>query len=232
MDGFNWDPLDDVSDEARKRLEAFQSLLLQFNRKVNLISADSESAFENEHVRHCLTLLHRRFPDGAQIVDWGTGGGLPAIPLAITNPEATVYAVDSVGKKVRIVRTMARRLGLENCFPWHGRAEAWEGEAHYSVSRATAPLAELWSWHRRVVVPWEGEPWEGEPDLRDADDFWTPGLLCLKGGDLTEETADLRDTDPAVSVERVELGSLLGRDDHFWAEKKLVAVTRDADAAP
>jgi len=227
MAASDWDPLRNVSAEDRNRLEAFQALLLPFNQKVNLISADSESAFEDEHVRHCLTLLHRRFPDGAQIVDWGTGGGLPAIPLAITNPDATVYAVDSVGKKVRMVRTMARRLGLENCFPWHGRAEDWEGEAHYSVSRATAPLAELWSWHRRVVVPWEGER-----DLRDTDDIWTPGLLCLKGGDLTEETADLRDTDPAVSVKTVDLGPLLGRTDHFWAEKKLVAVTRDADAAP
>ena len=131
-----WNPLDALTEEKRNRMEAYQALLLRFNKKVNLISSGSEDDFREQHLLHCLTLLHRDFPAGAKVVDWGTGGGLPAILLAIARPDLTVYAVDSVGKKVRMVRTMTRRLGLENCFPWHGRAENWEGEAHYSVSRA------------------------------------------------------------------------------------------------
>jgi 16S rRNA (guanine527-N7)-methyltransferase len=163
---------------------------------------------------HCLTLTVRDFPDGCTIVDWGTGGGLPAIPLAICEPEVTVVGVDSVGKKVRAVRTIARRLGLENCFTWNGRAEEWAGEAHYSVSRATAPLATLWRWHRRVAVSRDDAP---------GNDAWPPGLLALKGGDLSNEIAALRSADPDVGVERYNLENLLGRNS-FFGEKKIVAV--------
>jgi len=215
-----WDPFDTLSDAQGKRLEAYQELLLRFNQKVNLISADSEADFRDQHLRHCLTLQYRSFPRGAMIVDWGTGGGLPAIPLAIANPEATVYAVDSVGKKVRMVRTMARRLGLENCFPWHGRAEDWEGEVHYSVSRATAPLADLWQWHDRVALA------AGPNEAAEDDGFWEPGLLCLKGGDLSGEIADLHTVAPEVRVEQRSLSALLGRTDAFWRGKTLVSVTR------
>jgi 16S rRNA (guanine527-N7)-methyltransferase len=211
-----WNPFDDLSDEQRERLDDFRALLLRYNRKLNLISAGSEDDVREQHLLHCLTLLRRGFPGGARVVDWGTGGGLPAIPLAIARPEVTVYAVDSVGKKVRTVRAMTRRLELDTCFPWHGRAENWEGEAEYSVSRATAPLAELWTWHRRVATG-DADPAAGE---------WEPGLLCLKGGDLSSEIADLHDADPEARVHQHSLPDLLGRSGPFWAGKKLVHVTR------
>lgn len=146
-------------------------------------------------------------------MDWGTGGGLPAIPLAIACPKVTVFAVDSVGKKVRAVRTFARRLGLDNLFGWDGRAEKWTGTAHYSVSRATAPLADLWSWHRRVVEPF---------DDASADD-WPQGLICLKGGDLSEEIQDLHKVEPTATVSEEQIFPLL-RDQHF-RHKRIVSVT-------
>lgn len=214
MSSPEWNPLDDLSAEKKNLLQAYQSLLLRFNRRVNLISSESERHFRTQHLLHCLALTVRDFPAGCTIVDWGTGGGLPAIPLAICYPEVTVVGVDSVGKKGRAVRTMARRLGLDNCYSWTGRAEDWDGEAHYSVSRATAPLATLWRWHRRVAVDLD-EPF--------GDDEWSPGLLALKGGDLSDEIDALRVETPDVTIEHHPLEPLLGRNG-FFGEKEIVAV--------
>jgi len=209
-----WTPFDSLTDEQRGQLEAFEEQLLRFNQRVNLISPETEAAFRTRHLLHCLTLTARDFPDGCTIVDWGTGGGLPAIPLAICEPEVTVVGVDSVGKKCRAVRTIARRLGLENCFTWNGRAEEWAGEAHYSVARATAPLATLWRWHRRVAAPLDEAP---------GADAWGPGLLALKGGDLNDEVAALRDDAPDAEVARHPLEDLLGRNG-FFGPKEILAV--------
>ena len=209
-----FDPFSQLSQSQHEALDRYEEQLLHFNQRVNLISPETEGAFRTRHLLHCLMLTVRDFPDGYTIVDWGTGGGLPAIPLAICYPQVTVVGVDSVGKKVRAVRTIARRLGLENCFTWNGRAEEWTGEAHYSVARATAPLADLWQWHRRVAVSLDDAP---------GDDAWPPGLLALKGGDLSNEIAALRSADPDVGVERYNLENLLGRNS-FFDEKKIVAV--------
>src|SRR5690606_41790758 len=112
----------------------------------------SEERLFERHILHSLSLTFRKFPAGSTVVDWGTGGGLPAVPLAIVFSDVRIHAVDSVRKKVQAVRTMARRLGLENLDTWHGRAEAYPGDADFSVSRATASLSVLWSWHARVAV--------------------------------------------------------------------------------
>ncbi|PSQ96653.1 MAG: 16S rRNA (guanine(527)-N(7))-methyltransferase RsmG [Bacteroidetes bacterium SW_9_63_38] len=214
METRTWNPFEHLSDSQRQQVNAFEEMLCRFNDRVNLISPDTERHFRSQHLLHCLTLTLHDVPDGCIIVDWGTGGGLPAIPLAIRYPEVTVVGVDSVGKKARAVRTMARRLGLDNCYAWAGRAEDWEGEAHYSVSRATAPLDQLWQWHRRVVVDLD------EPPTEEA---WPQGLLVLKGGDLSDEIAALEDVDSEAAVERGSLQLLLGRNG-FFGEKKLVTV--------
>ena len=214
METLAWSPFDALTAEQEEQFDALEEQLLRFNQRFNLISPETEDSFRKRHLLHCLTLTVRDFPDGCTIVDWGTGGGLPAIPLAICYPEVTVVGVDSVGTKSRAVRTIARRLGLENCFTWNGRAEEWTGEAHYSVSRATAPLATLWQWHRRVAVPLEETTCDNE---------WPSGLLALKGGDLSDEIADLRGTAPDVAIERRPLDELLGRNG-FFGEKEIVAV--------
>ena len=214
METLAWSPFDALTAEQEEQLDALEEQLLRFNQRVNLISPETEDAFRTRHLLHCLTLTVREFPDGCTIVDWGTGGGLPAIPLAICYPEVTVVGVDSVGKKSRAVRTIARRLGLENCFTWNGRAEEWTGDAHYSVSRATAPLTDLWRWHRRVAIPLGDAP---------SDSEWPPGLLALKGGDLSDEIADLRAFDPDVEIDRHPLAERLGRNG-FFGEKEIVAV--------
>lgn len=210
-----WDPLADCSPEQRVQLRAYAELLLNFNQRVNLISRETEAEeeFEERHLVHALSLARKPFPAGRVVVDWGTGGGLPAIPLAIRFPEVQFHAVDSVGKKIHAVRSMARRLELANLDAWHGRAESWPGRAHYSISRAAAPLAALWSWHERVRIP---------VALAAAEEDWAPGLLCLKGGELQSETAALHEVEPALKVQLHPLEPLLGRP--YFAEKYIVHV--------
>ena len=147
------------------------------------------------------------------LVDWGTGGGLPAIPLAIAFPDVTIHAVDAVGKKIQAVHTMALRLGLSNLHPWHGRAEAWPGAAIYSVARATAPLRDLWRWHIRARDP-------HEPTTQEHD--WRPGLICLKGGALCTEINMLQQRYPSVHVETTPLEPMLGTS--YFSEKYIVEV--------
>ena len=179
-----------LSPEQSERLHHYVERLLEINTRVNLISRKDTADVYNRHVVHSLALASRPFITGSIIVDWGTGGGLPAIPLAVCFPSCSIVAVDSIGKKARAVEQMAAELGLSNLSVWNGRAEQWRGKAHYSVSRAAASLTTLWDWHKRVRIPAE-----------TVDDCWPPGLLCLKGGDLTDEIAQLERAARRVSVE-------------------------------
>jgi 16S rRNA (guanine527-N7)-methyltransferase len=204
------------------QLHALRDQLLHFNRRINLISREDEAHLWTHHIVHCLALAARPFPAGSVVVDWGTGGGLPALPLAICFPAVEVHAVDAVGKKVRAVRAMGRRLGLDNLHSWHGRAEQWPGQAHYSVSRATAPLATLWRWHRRALL-------DESPPSADTT-AWRPGLLCLKGGDLRGEIADLRAVAAALTIIQHPLQPVLQHP--FFAEKMLLEVRSEQKAPP
>jgi len=213
------DPFETLSDAQEARLRGLRDQLLHFNRRINLVSREDEAYLWTHHLVHCLALAARPFPAGSVVVDWGTGGGLPALPLAICFPAVEVHAVDAVGKKIQAVRAMARRLGLDNLHPWHGRAEQWPGRAHYSVSRATAPLATLWRWHRRARLA---------ASIAINDTAWRPGLLCLKGGDLRDEIADLKAVEPTITVIQHPLEPLLQHP--YFAEKVLLEVHPDSRA--
>lgn len=215
------DPFASLTQEQREKLRQYEALLRRFNQRLNLISREDETHIETHHIRHCLELARCAFPAGSAVVDWGTGGGLPAIPLAVAFPGVTVYAVDSVEKKVQAVRTIARRLGLENLYPWHGRAEDWPGAAHFSVSRATAPLADLWRWHARIAEPL------AEPLPEQKERSWPPGLLCLKGGDLRAEVAALKADFPNVQVEQSTADP--GMERGYFADKYILAVTSQTE---
>ena len=211
------DPVASLTDEQNKQLRAYASELVRINQQINLISAATEDEIWKRHIRHCLTLTQRDFPEGSVVVDWGSGGGLPALPLAIACPHITMHAVDSVRKKMQAVRMMARQLRVENLHTHHVRAEAWEGgPVHYSVSRATAPLVDLWSWHVRVATPLRALP----------EDAWAPGLLTLKGGHLSEEIAGLKAAFPNVEATSHPLWPSLGGT--YFEEKVLIHVTASA----
>jgi 16S rRNA (guanine527-N7)-methyltransferase len=179
----------ELTAEQRDKLIELTSLAQTFNAKINLYSEASTRDFWTRHIMHSLMLAGKPFPPGARVVDWGTGGGMPGLPLAILFPNVEFILVDAVQKKIRAVQAMARRLSLNNVTAWHGRAEAWEGTATHSVSRATAPISVLWAWHEKNTM-------NSSPSRDDA--AWRPGLLCLKGGDLTSEISDLNGSDPNV----------------------------------
>lgn len=204
----------EADDRQRDLLDRYRALLLDWNDRVNLVSRKLTAEVLARHIEHCLTLTLRTFPEGARLVDWGTGGGLPAIPLAIALPHVWVTAVDATAKKVRAVEDMAARLGLDNVRAVHTRAEAFDGTADYSVSRATAPLVSLWAWHRRCAS-----------DIRVADkNAWRPGLLALKGGDLTDELADLVRRYPEALPELIWLAEAFPARAEEYAERVIVAV--------
>ena len=185
-----------LSAATTEKLRAFESAFVQLNKHLNLVARRDAPHFWERHIRHSLALTVRGFPEHAHVVDWGTGGGLPAIPLAIAFPALRVTAIDAVEKKIWAVRKLKRELGIENLDTWCGRAEQWPGNATHSVSRATAPLATLWKWHQRVADP--------EASAAQSD-TWPPGLLCLKGGDLSLEVAQCRRVDHTAAIQVLPL---------------------------
>jgi len=207
-----WNPLDDLSPGQREQLESFTTELARINKRVNLVASSTIPHIEERHLIHSLALAHGSFPDGATVVDFGTGGGLPAVPLAIRFPEVQFVAIDGMRKKTEATRLFARRLELNNLEVWHGRAEQWGGVAHYAVSRATASLTDLWKWFE-----WVAEPLDSVPE-----NCWPQGLLALKGGDLTDEITELQDARPSLTIQRTDLYKLLGKP--YFANKEILTV--------
>jgi 16S rRNA (guanine527-N7)-methyltransferase len=203
-------PLDEKQHE---QLLAYARELQSVNRQFNLVSRVDESHVQTRHIGHCLALGTRRIPAETAVIDWGTGGGLPAIVLGILFPDTSVLGVDSNQKKTRSVDLFARRLGIPAVRSWHGRAEACIERANLSVSRATAPLKVLWSWHAAVALP---------PRIETREDVWKDGLLCLKGGQLDAEIAALTAEFPNVIVERTPLRQLTS--DPYFETKEIVHV--------
>lgn len=184
-----WPPPLGLTSAQLERLDELEHLALHFNEKLNLYSQASAEEFRERHIAHSLALATHAFPRGSVVADWGTGGGMPGLVLAVAFPEVTFHLIDSVGKKIRAVQSMARRLGLSNVEAHHTRAETWQGSVSHSVSRATAPLATLWHWHSRVssMTPTGAGGWE-------------PGLICLKGGVLDDEVRALTSRYPDLQV--------------------------------
>ena len=208
-----------LSDAQRAALDAYAAELARLNRAFNLVSPRTVREIPRLHVGHSLALAARPFPVGATVVDWGSGGGLPAVPLAIAFPVTAFVAVDSVGKKTQAVELFARRLELANLTAWNGRAEAYEGPApSLSVSRATAPLADLWAWHAAArPAPPACAPTLAPGAPLASDEAWPPGLVCLKGGDLTDEVAALHAAHDDLTVVQWPI-------EGFGADKRVVWV--------
>lgn len=181
------DPLELItnyfSDFSSRQLEQFKQLApiyTEWNQQINVISRkDIESLYER-HVLHSLSIAAQYpFVPGLEIIDIGTGGGFPGVPLAIFFPEVKFHLVDSIAKKLKVVDAVKQELGLDNLTFEHTRAENITGRKFdFVVSRAVAPLKDLWTW--------------GKPLIRNARamEEYKNGLICLKGGDLTQEIAD------------------------------------------
>lgn len=200
-----------------EQLAAYAADVLRFNDKLNLIARTDVQHVVERHIVHSAVLARTPFPTGAQVVDWGTGGGFPLVPLAILRPEATYTGVDAVEKKVLAVRAMARSLGLKNVTTWHGRAEQFAPLRTHSISRATAPLETLWKWH--LGDSYGASSVSGNDEVERGE--WPAGLICLKGGDLADEIAALTSRFPKLRVDVQPVGLA----DPYFADKHVVTVT-------
>ncbi len=170
----------DLTETQKEQFTKLSTLYSEWNEKINVISRkDIDNLYVN-HVLHSLGIAKLTlFKPGATVLDVGTGGGFPGIPLAILFPETQFHLVDSIGKKITVVKNVAEGIGLRNIRAEQIRAEQVKGEYDFIVSRAVTRLKEFYGWvHRKVKK-------ESRHTLYN-------GILYLKGGDLDEELAELK----------------------------------------
>lgn len=169
-----------LTEEQHRQFAALYGLYMDWNAKINVISRkDIENLYEH-HVLHSLGIAKViRFRPGTTVMDLGTGGGFPGIPLAILFPETTFHLVDSIGKKVRVATEVAHAIGLKNVTFGHSRAQEEKQMFDFVVSRAVMPLVELLLIIKKNISP---TPKNALPN----------GLICLKGGELENETMPVR----------------------------------------
>ena len=171
----------DLTERQRDQFAALFDLYSEWNAKINVISRKDMESFYEKHVLHSLGIAKvYTFLPGQRVLDVGTGGGFPGIPLAILFPETQFHLVDSIGKKIKVVLAVADALGLENVRADHGRAEEFKGPYEFIVSRAVTQMQRF--------VPWI----KGKISQKNLDSERINGLLYLKGGDLAEELGTMK----------------------------------------
>lgn len=193
----------DFSARQLDQLQQLKPLYTEWNEKINVISRKDIDHFYEHHVLHSLAIgAQFEFADNQQVLDLGCGGGFPGIPLAILFPGTNFLLVDSVNKKLKVVNAVAEAIGLTNVSTRHSRVEDIKDKKFDAViSRAVAPLKDLWYWSRPVLkkgaVP--------------------GGLICLKGGDLSAEISESNCKPRVWEIEKMF-------DEPFFNEKFLLQV--------
>ncbi len=195
----------ELTDGQQAQIDALFPLYADWNAKINVISRKDIENLYLHHVLHSLGLTKMlRFKDGSTVMDIGTGGGFPGIPLAILMPDVQFHLVDSIGKKIKVGQAVAEAISLKNVTFRHCRAEEEKGLFDFVVSRAVMPLADLVKIARKNIK-------------KEQQNALPNGLICLKGGELQHEILPFRNQ--AVS---------LNLSDHFKEEffqtKKVVYV--------
>ncbi|MDR0748554.1 MAG: 16S rRNA (guanine(527)-N(7))-methyltransferase RsmG [Tannerellaceae bacterium] len=170
----------ELSDIQKKQFAALYSLYADWNQKINVISRKDIENLYLHHVLHSLGIVKMlKFKDGSTVMDIGTGGGFPGIPLAIFYPQVSFHLVDSIGKKIKVAQAVSEAIGLQNVSFRHGRAEEETQLFDFVVSRAVMPLADL----AKIVAK----------NIKKQQQNALPnGLICLKGGELQHEILPFR----------------------------------------
>jgi 16S rRNA (guanine527-N7)-methyltransferase len=174
-----------------QQFDALESIYRDWNGKINLISRKDIDSLYEKHVLHSLSIAKSfGFKKDHQILDIGTGGGFPGIPLAIFFPQTEFLLLDSIGKKIKVVQEVASALGLPNVSAVHSRVEDIRNrQFDCVVSRAVAPLKELWDWSKPLLRKRKN----GGPVLTaEEPGVAVNGLISLKGGDLAKEISESR----------------------------------------
>lgn len=178
----------DFTPAQVKQFAALEPLYKDWNSKINVISRKDIEGLYEKHVLHSLAIAAVfDFKPGMEIIDIGTGGGFPGIPLAIFFPHVKFHLVDSIAKKLKVVDAVIEVTGVKNITTQHTRVEEIKNRKFdFVVSRAVAPLKELWKWSKPLLKKnHESAAVRSVPENNSA--LPVPGLICLKGGDLTNE---------------------------------------------
>lgn len=172
---------EDFTPKQEEQFAALRNLYVSWNEKINVISRKDMDNFYLHHVIHSLAIATRfEFTKNMEVLDLGCGGGFPGIPLAIFFPETFFHMADSINKKLLVVKDVAKEIGLQNITTQHTRAEEIKNrQFDMVVSRAVAPLQNLWRWSKPLIRKRKTSV-ENVPN----------GLICLKGGDLGKEISE------------------------------------------
>ena len=191
-----------LSERQQQQFAALDALYRDWNAKINVISRKDIDNLYEHHVLHSLGIAKMlSFKPGTRILDFGTGGGFPGIPLAILFPECQFKLIDGTGKKIRVAQEVCQAIGLDNCQPEHLRGEDEKGKYDFIVSRAVMPLPDLTKIVRKNIG-------------REQHNSLPNGILCLKGGDLQAELQPYRRI-----VDSMELSQWF---DEPWFKEKYV----------
>ena len=195
----------EITNEQSGRFEALGELYTDWNAKINVISRKDIDNLYLHHILHSLSIARfLRFTDGSSVMDVGTGGGFPGIPLAILFPEIRFHLVDSIGKKIKVAQSVADAVGLKNVTSRHCNIQEEKAKFDFIVSRAVMTLPELIKLVRKNI----------STDQRNA---LPNGLICLKGGDLRKETSQF-----GKDVISAELSDYF--DEEFFETKKIIYI--------
>ena len=191
-----------LSAEQQQQFAALDALYRDWNAKINVISRKDIDNLYEHHVLHSMAIARMvNFRSGTRILDFGTGGGFPGIPLAILFPECQFKLIDGTGKKIRVAQEVCNAIGLKNCHPEHLRGEDEKGSYDFVVSRAVMPLPDLVKIVRKNIA-------------KESKNALPNGILCLKGGNLEAELQPFRKI-----VESAELSTWFSEE---WFKEKHV----------
>lgn len=197
-----------LTEKQQTQFERMDAVYREWNEKINVISRRDIDNLYPHHVLHSLGIARAvQFPAGATVLDIGTGGGFPGIPLAVLYPECRFRLIDSIGKKIRVAQAVIDALGLTNVTAEHRNAKEEKARYNYVVSRAVMQAPELFRLVRKNI------------DRTPLPDAPAPGLICLKGGDIDEELAPFGDKARVWSLKDYFA------EEEFFETKKVVYIT-------
>jgi 16S rRNA (guanine527-N7)-methyltransferase len=199
----------EFTEKQIQQFAALKNLYEEWNQKINVISRKDMDHFYEHHVLHSLAIATQfNFADGYEIMDLGTGGGFPGIPLAIFFPEVHFHLVDSINKKLKVAEVVASEIGLKNITIQHTRAEdIKDRKFDVVISRAVAPLKDLWFWSNPLL---KKKPVDQPKKIT--------GLICLKGGDLNKEISKSGCRTSIWKIENIF-------EEEFFKEKYILQIT-------
>ncbi|MBI3232588.1 MAG: 16S rRNA (guanine(527)-N(7))-methyltransferase RsmG [Bacteroidetes bacterium] len=198
----------DLSSKQFSQFEQLYPLYEEWNNKINVISRKDFDQLYEKHVLHSLAVAKFiQFKPGSRVLDIGTGGGFPSLPLSIFFEDVEFVAVDSIAKKIKVVQEVSQAIGLVNINPVWSRVEDIKGSFDFIVSRAVAPLIDLYAWTNNKIA---------HTDFHEMKN----GFICLKGADLDEEKKTFIEKNKRTQIVETPISNYFSED--FFEKKSIL----------